>query len=108
LRGGDPFGKIDRTVVRPHSSRRRTMFYDDEARRFNFLSGLLLGAVLGTGLGLIAAPQGRRKMSRKTRQYGAALKHAVEKAGKGGKPTAGASRLPSIETLRSAARRMSR
>lgn len=35
------------------------MYYDDETRRFNFLSGLLFGAVLGAGLGLIAAPQDR-------------------------------------------------
>ncbi len=84
------------------------MFYDDEARRFNFLSGLLLGAVLGTGLALIAAPQGRRKMSRKTRQYGAALKHAVERSGKGRKPAAGGARSPAIEARRSAAMRMSR
>jgi gas vesicle protein len=33
------------------------MYYDDETRRFNFLSGLLFGAVLGAGLALIAAPQ---------------------------------------------------
>ena len=84
------------------------MFYDDETRRFNFLSGLLLGAVLGTGLGLIAAPQGRRKMSRKTRQYGAALKHVVESAGKPGRKAPPPSRTPGIEALRSAARRMSR
>lgn len=84
------------------------MFYDDEARRFNFLSGLLLGAILGTGLALIAAPQGRRKLSRKTRQYGAALKHAVEHSGKASKHAAGAGRSPAIEKLRSAAMRMAR
>ena len=33
------------------------MYYDDEARRFNFVSGLLFGAVLGAGLALIASPQ---------------------------------------------------
>ena len=84
------------------------MFYDDEARRFNFLSGLLLGAILGTGLALIAAPRGRRKLSRKTRQYGAALKHAVEHSGRVGKQKAGAGRSPAIDALRSAAQRMSR
>jgi hypothetical protein len=35
------------------------MYYDDEARRFNFASGLVLGAILGTGLALLAAPQKR-------------------------------------------------
>ncbi len=33
------------------------MYYDDGTRRFNFLSGLLFGAVLGAGLALIASPQ---------------------------------------------------
>jgi len=33
------------------------MYYDDEARRFNFASGLVLGAVLGTGLALLANPR---------------------------------------------------
>jgi hypothetical protein len=36
------------------------MYYDDEARRFNFLSGLLLGAVLGTGIALAAKPPRKR------------------------------------------------
>ena len=58
------------------------MFYDDEARRFNFISGLLLGAVLGTGLALIAAPEERRKRMRKMRQRGSALKNAIERGGK--------------------------
>lgn len=40
------------------------MYYDDEARRFNFLSGLLLGAVLGAGLALVAGPPRRRKPRR--------------------------------------------
>lgn len=83
------------------------MFYDDEARRFNFLSGLLLGAVLGTGLALIAAPRGRRKMTRKTRQYGAALRHAVERSGASA-PFSAMSRPHPIEALRSAARRRAR
>lgn len=30
------------------------MYYDDRARRFNFLSGLVLGAGLGVALGLLA------------------------------------------------------
>jgi hypothetical protein len=37
-----------------------SMYYDDEARRFNFLSGLTLGTVLGAGLALLMAPRTRR------------------------------------------------
>ncbi|HET7321146.1 MAG TPA: YtxH domain-containing protein [Longimicrobiaceae bacterium] len=33
------------------------MYYDDEARRFNFLSGLLLGGVVGAGVALLLAPR---------------------------------------------------
>ena len=33
------------------------MYYNDEARRFNFLSGLLCGSVLGAGLAMLVAPQ---------------------------------------------------
>lgn len=83
------------------------MFYDDEARRFNFLSGLLLGAVLGTGLALIAAPQGRRKMSKKTRRYGSALRHAAERGGAVAMRGKGSGRHP-IRELRKAARRAKR
>lgn len=51
------------------------MYYDDEARRFNFVSGLLLGAVLGTGLALLAAPQARkRKSPRRIRNSAATLR----------------------------------
>jgi gas vesicle protein len=32
------------------------MYYDDQARRFNFVSGLAVGAVLGTGLALLLRP----------------------------------------------------
>lgn len=40
------------------------MYYDDEARRFNFVSGLLLGGVLGVVFALIgrpALPSGKRR-----------------------------------------------
>jgi gas vesicle protein len=33
------------------------MYYKDEARRFNFLSGFLCGSVLGAGLAMLALPQ---------------------------------------------------
>lgn len=36
------------------------MYYDDEGRRFNVLSGLLFGTLLGAGIALLAAPAKRR------------------------------------------------
>ena len=42
------------------------MIYDDEARRFNFASGLVCGAVLGAGLAMLAVPQ-KRRLRRATR-----------------------------------------
>ncbi len=48
------------------------MHYEDQARRFNLLSGLLSGTLVGVGVGLIAAPlrsppraKNRRKKLRK-------------------------------------------
>ena len=40
------------------------MYYDDEARRFNFVSGILFGAVLGTGIGLLMAPSRQQTPTR--------------------------------------------
>src|SRR5690606_31735740 len=36
------------------------MHYDDEARRFNFISGLVCGVILGSGLALIVSPRAPR------------------------------------------------
>jgi hypothetical protein len=33
------------------------MYYHDKDRRFNFLSGLICGSVLGAGLAMLVAPQ---------------------------------------------------
>jgi gas vesicle protein len=41
------------------------MYYDDEARQFNFLSGLAFGAVLGAGLALLLSPLTRGRRSRR-------------------------------------------
>jgi gas vesicle protein len=47
------------------------MYYEDQARRFNLLSGFLFGALVGTLVGLLAAParawagqRGRRRPRR--------------------------------------------
>ena len=72
------------------------MYYDDEARRFNFASGLLLGAVLGTGLALLTLPQRIRKPKRIRRSAHALRRTAQE----------GLDRLPdSLSDLRTVARR---
>ena len=36
------------------------MYYDDEGRRFNLVTGLLFGTLLGAGLALLVAPQQQR------------------------------------------------
>jgi hypothetical protein len=47
------------------------MHYEDQARRINLMSGLLLGAVVGVGIGLMAGPLDielpRRRRSRRQR-----------------------------------------
>lgn len=40
------------------------MRYDDAARRYNFLAGLGVGALLGVGLALLALPQKKVLMRR--------------------------------------------
>lgn len=45
-----------------------TMHYADEVRRYNLLSGLALGALVGAGLALIALPGGTRTTSKKVRR----------------------------------------
>jgi gas vesicle protein len=40
------------------------MYYEDDSRGTNFLTGLLLGAVLGVGVALLVAPQSGRRMRR--------------------------------------------
>jgi gas vesicle protein len=44
------------------------MEYDHEAQVVNFLSGLMLGAVLGAGIALLSAPQSGRRTRRRLRK----------------------------------------
>lgn len=46
------------------------MYYDDQARQFNFVSGLLFGAVLGAGLALLASSQDRVRRTGRRRRPG--------------------------------------
>jgi gas vesicle protein len=44
------------------------MEYDDDARAFNFLSGLICGAAIGAGVALLMAPNsGKKTRKRLTR-----------------------------------------
>ena len=44
------------------------MDYDHEQQAFNFISGLLLGVVIGAGIALLMAPQPGRKTRKKLRK----------------------------------------
>lgn len=44
------------------------MEYDHEAQVVNFLSGMMLGAVLGAGIALLSAPQSGRRTRRRLRK----------------------------------------
>ena len=58
--GGRPHtNPARRESVPPLLDRSGFMYYDDQARRFNFVSGLLCGTVLGVGLALTLVPQKR-------------------------------------------------
>ena len=62
------------------------MHYDDRSKRYNLLSGLVFGAVLGAGLALLLAPsapkarRGARVAGRAARQLRRAAAHVVEDA----------------------------
>lgn len=51
-----------------------TMEYDQEAQVFNFIAGLLLGAVLGAGVALLAAPESGRRTRRRLRKAAGEIK----------------------------------
>jgi gas vesicle protein len=44
------------------------MEYDHETQVVNFISGLLLGAVIGAGVALLAAPQSGRRTRRRIKK----------------------------------------
>ena len=66
------------------------MHYDDEARRFNFISGLACGVVLGSGLALVVSPRAprigsarvRKALKRSRRRYAPQLDRLREELAK--------------------------
>lgn len=56
------------------------MYYDEAPKRFNLLSGLACGALLGAGIALLLAPRPSRKL-RKLRRRAAELGDRTAKAG---------------------------
>ena len=53
------------------------MEYDQESQVFNFVSGLLLGAVIGAGIALLAAPQSGRRTRRRIKKVAGDIKHTA-------------------------------
>ena len=50
------------------------MEYDHEAQVLNFLSGLVIGAVLGAGITMLTAPQSGRRTRRRIRKVAGELR----------------------------------
>ena len=53
------------------------MEYDHDRQVFNFVSGLILGAVIGAGVALLAAPQSGQRTRRRIKRAAGDLKHTA-------------------------------
>ena len=53
------------------------MEYDHETQVINFISGLLLGAVIGAGVALLAAPQSGRRTRRRLKKTALTLRDSA-------------------------------
>jgi gas vesicle protein len=53
------------------------MEYDHETQVINFISGLLLGAVIGAGVALLAAPQSGHRTHRRIKKTALTLRDAA-------------------------------
>jgi hypothetical protein len=73
------------------------MYYEDQARRFNLLSGFLVGTVLGAGIGLLSGSLGslqlpvrrRKTLGQRLGAYGEEARGAVASAVRQGARTFG-------------------
>ncbi|CAN5234738.1 hypothetical protein BH20GEM2_BH20GEM2_19300 [soil metagenome] len=59
------------------------MYYDDQGRRYNLLSGFVFGALLGAGIGMLLPRRQRRTPLRRARKRADAW--AREAAGRAGR-----------------------
>jgi gas vesicle protein len=50
------------------------MDYDNDSSMLNFISGLVLGAVIGAGIALLTAPEAGRRTRRRLRRAASRLK----------------------------------
>ncbi len=53
------------------------MEYDQDANAMNFVSGFLLGAIVGAGIALLAAPDAGNRTRRKIRRVAGGLKDSA-------------------------------
>ena len=53
------------------------MEYDHETQVLNFLSGLVLGAVIGAGVAMLTAPQSGRRTRRRIRKVAGDIRHTA-------------------------------
>jgi gas vesicle protein len=52
--------------------------YDRETQVFNFVAGLLLGAVIGAGVALLTAPDSGKRTRRRLRKVAGELRETAE------------------------------
>ena len=54
------------------------MEYDHESQVFNFIAGLVLGAVIGAGIAMLTAPDSGKKTRRRVRKMAGELRRTAE------------------------------
>jgi gas vesicle protein len=54
------------------------MEYDHESQVFNFIAGLVLGAVIGAGITMLTAPESGKKTRRRVRKMAGEMRRNAE------------------------------